>query len=402
MENKINNKIILSINNLSYYFNYKSFNEVKALDNISFNFLNNKIYFIIGNSGCGKSTLVSHFNGLLKSRFGNLNIDGFEILGKNRKIKNPKVLRKKISMVFQFPEYQLFKDTIIDDVSFGPKILGIQKELNKKLNKDILLKYFLNNKDSLITFFKSKNIDFDFIDYDDLKNKINFSIKSKSIKNFYNKEDELNYKKNKKLIVDILYKEKSFRYIFIKKDFKLFYEEETLFNNSKKYLNLMGIDDSYFNKSPFGLSGGQKRRVAIAGILSINPKILVFDEPTAGLDPLGESEMMKIILDSKKSGKTVFVISHNMDHTLEVADEVLVMDNGKIVLSGDPFEIFLNKDLYEKYNLEMPKIIKFILELIAHNNLYKILLDIKPRSIEELSENIIKILKKKKVVNNEL
>lgn len=288
-------KPIISVQKLNVIFDQKTPDEKVALKNFSYDFVPGKIYFIIGPSGSGKTTLVTHFNGLLKSKYGDIYIKDIAILGKKKKIKQFKKLRKTVSMVFQFPEYQLFKDTIEKDIMFGPVALGDKKD-----------------------FAKTK---------------------------------------------------------------------------AKKYLNKMGLDDSYLPRSPFGLSGGQKRRVAIAGILAIEPEILIFDEPTAGLDPVGEREMLSLIQQAKDDGKTVFVITHVMDQVLEYADEVLVLDNNHFIMSGKPFEIFTNKNLMKKTSLDVPKVVKVINMLVAKDKKYKALYEMRPRNSVQLADAIIKVMK---------
>ncbi|MDR0825803.1 MAG: ATP-binding cassette domain-containing protein, partial [Mycoplasmataceae bacterium] len=258
-------------------------------------FEKNKIYFIVGNSGTGKTSLVSHFNGLLKSKYGNLTVGNIQIRASDRKIKHFKQLRRNVGMVFQFPEYQLFKDTVEKDIIFGPVNLG-----DKKADAKIL---------------------------------------------------------------------------------------------AKKYLNMMGLSDEYLSRSPFGLSGGQKRRVAIAGVLAIEPAILVFDEPTAGLDPAGEKEMMNIILDLKKNGKTVIVITHVMDHVLALGDEIIVLDQKRVAAVGAPYEIFTNKNLLTTTTMELPRVIRTINSLSDKDKRFEQLYDIKPRNVEELADGISQIIK---------
>jgi energy-coupling factor transport system ATP-binding protein len=291
---KPNPNLAIIIDKLKIIYDENSFDELLVLDEFSYNFAKNKIYFIIGNSGSGKTTLVTHFNGLLKSKHGNLMIGSNPIYGHKRKIKNFKNLRREVGMVFQFPEYQLFKSTIAKDVMLGPLNLGVKKE------------------EAII--------------------------------------------------------------------------------RAKKYLNQMGLNDEFLLRSPFGLSGGQKRRVAIAGILAIEPNILIFDEPTAGLDPSGERETLNIIKDLKKQGKTIFVITHQMDQVLEIGDEVIVLDNKKIVASGTPYEIFTNQQLLSSTTLDIPKVIKVINELAKKNENFKKLYDFQPRNVEQLASEINKIL----------
>ncbi len=359
-----NNKIV-TVDNLTCIFDPKTENEVVAINNFSYQFEKNKIHFIIGNSGSGKSTLVLHFNGLLKSKKGNINIDDFKIEEKKRKIKNIKELRKKISLVFQYPEYQLFKDTIEKDIYFGPKSLKIQNDLYLKLNKKNVLKLLLSNKSK----YEINNL---INSLDELDSNI------KKIK--FKKDEAICFLNNKK----------------IKVKYKAISKNEILKSIAKENLERMGMDESFLKKSPFGLSGGQKRRVAIAGILAINPKILVFDEPTAGLDPDGISEMMEIIKSEKNKGKTIFVITHSMDEVLEIADNVIVMENGKVLTHGTPYEIFKNNEIYTKTKITPPKVIDTIIKLEEQNKKFSILWDKKPKTCEELASEINKILINKK------
>ncbi|MDE6894347.1 MAG: ATP-binding cassette domain-containing protein [Malacoplasma sp.] len=382
MQEKIENKkIILEVQNLTCKFNENHENEVVAVDDFSFQFEENKIYFIIGNSGSGKSTLVAHFNGLIKSKKGDIRIDDFHIYGKKRKIKNTKKLRRLISMVFQFPEYQLFKNTIEKDISFGPLTLKIPSKKAQELNKQVVEEIvFKNHLNEIIIFFDVKKDNYtnlqDFIS----KNKLDLKLQVKSGKNLA--KVIVKNESEKKWIKKISYERTS--------------DSQYLQNLCKKYLLRMGLDESFLERSPFGLSGGQKRRVAIAGILAIEPKILIFDEPTAGLDPKGEQEMMKIILDAKENKQTVIVITHTMDHVLEIADHVIVLDQGKILMHGNPYQIFTNKDLYSNSKMEKPKIIDFIDSLCEKDKRFISLYDRKPRTVEQLSKDIEEILSSSK------
>lgn len=369
MQKKEIEKEFIKITSLSCIFNKNQFNEVVAIDNLSASFDENKIHFLIGNSGSGKTTLILHFNGLIKLKNGQIKIDDFYI-NEKKKIKKPKNLRKKISMVFQFPEYQLFKDTIISDVSFGPKVLGIPKEQSYLENLRLINDEISLNYNEIIDQFHLK------------EEQINIQTFLKEISIKFNNKKILKTKK-----FTIRYNGKSIKRI---SNQKFVSASELGFNRSKKYLNSLGIDDSFFKRSPFGLSGGQKRRVAIAGILSIEPKVLVFDEPTAGLDPAGESEMIGIIKKAKENKQTIFVVSHNMDHVLELADNVVVMDKGKIISIGKPYDIFLNDKLCKDIKLDKPKIIDFILNLIDVDKKYSYLLDSKPKTTNELAKEINK------------
>ncbi len=199
-------------------------------------------------------------------------------------------------MVSQFPEFQLFKSTVLEDVVFGPRVLGISKE------------------ESLV--------------------------------------------------------------------------------KAKEELTKLRIPETHYENSPFALSGGQKRRVAIAGILAINGNTLIFDEPTAGLDPVGEQEMLNIIINAKKEGKTVFVVTHSMAQVLQIADEVLVIHNGKLISSGHPYDIFNTNEVLENTNIEVPYVIRMVNKLCKKNKKFEVLHDLKPRTIEDLANCIAKIQKK--------
>lgn len=368
---------IIAIKDLTCEFVNSDNKIIRAVDNFSYVFKKNQIHFIIGNSGSGKSTLVSHFNGLLKSKSGYINADGFEIHGKQRKIKEPKLLRRTVSMVFQFPEYQLFKDTIEKDISFGPKSLGIPKHKAYLINKENIKKLVIDN-------------------FEELSKQFNFNCSANELFDTY----DIKFKKINRLKVKVYFFKNENKEILFKKvyNYECISEDKVSYEDARKYLIKLGLPEEYLLRNPFGLSGGQKRRVAIAGILAIEPKILIFDEPTAGLDPQGEQEMMDIIQEAKRGGQTVIVITHTMDHVLEVADNVIVMDKGKVLLHGTPYEVFTNPILLEKTKMEIPKVINVINELSSKSNKFKELYDLQPRTCEELADAITSIVGKKKVM----
>lgn len=368
---------IIAIKDLTCEFVNSDNKIIRAVDNFSYVFKKNQIHFIIGNSGSGKSTLVSHFNGLLKSKSGYINADGFEIHGKQRKIKKPKLLRRTVSMVFQFPEYQLFKDTIEKDISFGPKSLGIPKHKAYLINKENIKKLVIDN-------------------FEELSKQFNFNCSADKLFDTY----DIKFKKINRLKVKVyLFKNENKKILFKKVyNYECISEDKVSYEDARKYLTKLGLPEEYLLRNPFGLSGGQKRRVAIAGILAIEPKILIFDEPTAGLDPQGEQEMMDIIQEAKRGGQTVIVITHTMDHVLEVADNVIVMNEGKVLLHGTPYEVFTNPILLEKTKMEIPKVINVINELSSKSNKFKELYDSQPKTCEELADAITSIVDKKKVM----
>ena len=237
-----------------------------ALNNINLEINDNEFVGLIGHTGSGKSTLVQHINALLRPSKGVIKVGEYEIIAKAKKIKNLKNLKKYAGLVFQFPEYQLFEDTVLKDVSYGPK-------------------------------------------------------------NFGDKEEEAILK-------------------------------------AKKALKLVGISEDLFDKSPFELSGGQKRRVAIAGIIALEPKILVLDEPTAGLDPKGAKDMMELFNVIHNNGTTIVMVTHNMDNVLKYCSRAIVMSKGEIISDSTPLELFSYDNLNEKYNIDQPIVLKYAKELI--------------------------------------
>ena len=263
-----------------------------AINDIDLELEEGKITAIIGETGSGKSTLVQHLNALLLPNKGRLVILDHEIESdkKNRGLKS---LRKDVGLVFQFSEYQLFEETILKDVAFGPKNFG-----------------------------------------DD---------------------------------------------------------EETALNKAKKALKLVGIPESYYERSPLELSGGQKRRVAIAGIIAIEPKILVLDEPTAGLDPAGAMEMINLFISlNKNMGTTIIIVSHDNEVVYNYADNVVLMADGSARYSGDTLSLFNNDELVKQFNLLEPRLVKLKRELREKG--FKINDDV--RTLPELAKVVAREVKK--------
>lgn len=263
-----------------------------AINDIDLEIEEGKITAIIGETGSGKSTLVQHLNALLLPNKGRLVILDHEIESdkKNRGLKS---LRKDVGLVFQFSEYQLFEETILKDVAFGPKNFG-----------------------------------------DD---------------------------------------------------------EETALNKAKKALKLVGIPESYYERSPLELSGGQKRRVAIAGIIAIEPKILVLDEPTAGLDPVGAMEMINLFISlNKNMGTTIIIVSHDNEVVYNYADNVVLMADGSVRYSGDTLSLFNNDELVKQFNLLEPRLVKLKRELREKG--FKINDDV--RTLPELAKVVAREVKK--------
>ena len=254
----------IEINHLEHVYNTDTPFEHKALHGIDLSIPEGKVTAIIGQTGSGKSTLVQHLNVLLIPSAGSLDICGFHIQPL-LKIKDVKQLRKEVGLVFQFPEYQLFEETIEKDIMFGPLNFGVDENEAKRIASQVL--------------------------------------------------------------------------------------------------NTVGLDDSYLSKSPFDLSGGQKRRVAIAGILAMDPDILILDEPTAGLDPQGTNEMMSLFKKINDMGKTIILVTHDMNHVLQYCDEVVVMNHGKVEKHDTVTNVFKDSEYLNGLGIDLPIITDFIIKL---------------------------------------
>jgi len=245
---------ILECKNLSHIYSEKTPFEFAALDGVDLAVERNSFTGLIGHTGSGKSTLIKHFNGLLKPSSGQILLAGEDIWEKPKEIKK---VRFRVGLVFQYPEYQLFEETVYKDVAYGPKNMGLS-------------------------------------------------------------DDEI---------------------------------EKRIYAAAE----LVGIGDEILKKSPFELSGGQKRRAAIAGVMAMEPEVLILDEPTAGLDPRGSREILAQIKRYQlEKGKTVVIVSHNMDEMARVADRIVVMNKGKVAMEGAPAEVFARGDELEKMGLAAP------------------------------------------------
>lgn len=236
-----------------------------AVSDVSFTVEKGEIIGIIGHTGSGKSTLVQHLNGLLKPTDGKILLDGKDIWENPKEIRK---IRREVGLVFQYPEYQLFEETVYADIAFGPKNIGLSGDELDKCVRDIC--------------------------------------------------------------------------------------------------KLIGVKDEYLDKSPFDLSGGEKRRVAIAGVMAMGPQIIIFDEPTAGLDPRGREDVMQIIKDYRKAtGATVIIISHSMEDIAAFADRILVMNKGTLQMFDTVEKVFGNAEKLREIGLNVPIVTQVFAELRA-------------------------------------
>ncbi|MDK2819233.1 MAG: energy-coupling factor transporter ATPase [Mycoplasmataceae bacterium] len=239
--------------------------KMKAIDSVSTEFNQGEFIGVIGHTGSGKTTFIEHLNALLIPSQGELIIDGKVIKKSWRKIKKVEEIRKKIGIVFQFAEYQLFEETIEKDIIFGPITMGVTKEEAIEIAKEIIVE--------------------------------------------------------------------------------------------------VGLPIEFLSKSPFELSGGQKRRVALAGIMAMKPDFLVFDEPTAGLDPAGAHDILELFKKMHKNGKTIIIVTHDLDNVLQYTDRTLMFCDGKLVKDGLTIDVLEDTEFLIEKLLEPPKLLSFANEL---------------------------------------
>ena len=255
---------MIEVKNLTHIYNEGLPHESVALDDVSFRIEDKSFVGVIGHTGSGKSTLLQHLYGLLKPDSGTIVIDGVDITDSHTKMLD---IRKKVGLVFQYPEYQLFEETVAKDVAFGPTNLGLdQEEIDARVRESI---------------------------------------------------------------------------------------------------GLVGLDYEHLkDKSPFELSGGQKRRVAIAGVLAMKPDILVLDEPTAGLNPKAHFDILDMVADihRRENNITIFV-SHNMNDIARMSDQVLVIDKGRLAMDGTPSEIFRREEELKAMGLALPDATEIVSQL---------------------------------------
>lgn len=278
--------------NVSFTYQPNSPFEHKALENISFHIPSQSFVAIIGHTGSGKSTLIQHLNGLLIPTEGKVTIGEYE-LTKEKKLENMKELRSKVGIVFQYPEHQLFEETVEKDIAFGPKNFGI--------------------------------------------------------------------------------------------------DDATIENRIKEVLPKVGLTEEMLSRSPFELSGGQMRRVAIAGVLASKPSVYVLDEPTAGLDPRGQKEIMDMFYELHNQEKvTTILVTHNMEDALRYADYIIILNKGQKYMEGTPEEIFSKEEEILQVQLRVPQSIDFINQF---NKRFETNISLKKHSLDELTDQIVKAIR---------
>lgn len=281
----------IKIENLTHVYMPKSPFEKKALDNVNLVIEDGEFLALIGHTGSGKSTLIQHLNGLLEPTSGRILVDDIDITNKEAKLTE---IRKKIGLVFQYPEYQLFEETIEKDIAFGPNNLELSSE---EVSRRV-----------------------------------------------------------------------------------------------KKSMEMVGLDyETYKNVSPFDLSGGQKRRVAIAGVIAMEPKVLILDEPTAGLDPQGRDDILEQIkLLHEKYKMTIVLVSHSMEDVGKLAQRIVVMNKGKVELLGKPSEVFKEVETLEKIGLAVPQV-TYLMRVLRERGF-----DVSDEifTVEKGAEAILKVLSK--------
>ena len=254
----------IQVRNLSHTYNKGIATEHKALDNVNFDIYDGEVVGVIGHTGSGKSTLLQHMNGLLKADQGEIIVGGVDITRPGVAMRD---IRKRVGLVFQYPEYQLFEETVAKDIAFGPANLGLR-------------------------------------------------------------EDEIDQR-------------------------------------VRDAMEMVGLPyEKYGDRSPFELSGGQKRRVAIAGVIAMKPQVLILDEPTAGLDPGSHKEILDMIREiHERENNIIIFVSHNMADVAEMADKVLVMERGKLLAVGTPLEIFSQRNRLAAISLNVPPVTEMMYQL---------------------------------------
>ncbi|MFD2131159.1 energy-coupling factor ABC transporter ATP-binding protein [Pseudogracilibacillus auburnensis] len=281
----------ITFKNVSYTYQPNTPFEHNALKNVSFHIPSGSFIAIIGHTGSGKSTLIQHLNGLLTPTKGEVKIGNYT-LSSEKKLREMKELRSKVGVVFQYPEHQLFEETVEKDIAFGPENFGVPTSTIKKRIEEIMPK--------------------------------------------------------------------------------------------------VGLSNDFLSRSPFELSGGQMRRVAIAGVLATNPSIYVLDEPTAGLDPKGQKEMMDMFYQMHQEEEiTTILVTHSMEDALKYADYIIILNQGEKYMEGKPEEVFLRESDIQKVHLQVPESIQF---LKKYNEKFGTQLPLTRQSTKEIAAQISRTL----------
>lgn len=281
----------ITFENVSYIYQENTPFAHHALTDISFHIPSGKYVAIVGHTGSGKSTLIQHLNGLIRPSAGKVKIGGY-VLTREERPKAMKKLRSEVGIVFQYPEHQLFEETVEKDIAFGPTNFGFSEEEIKESIYELMPK--------------------------------------------------------------------------------------------------VGLPLDLLERSPFDLSGGQMRRVAIAGVLATKPKVLVLDEPTAGLDPRGQKEMMDMFYElHQKENLTTILVTHSMEDALEYAEHVIILNKGTVYREGSPIEVFSDKDALQAVHLDQPDIIRF---LSNFKERFGIEIQYKGQSFEQIAQEIKQVI----------
>jgi len=277
----------ITFNQVNYLYQPNTPFAHQALKDVSFHIPSGSFVAIIGHTGSGKSTLIQHLNGLLRPTTGEVHIGPYAIT-REKKLPEMKALRSKVGIVFQYPEHQLFEETVQKDIAFGPKNFGV--------------------------------------------------------------------------------------------------EEEEIDHRIKKIIPKVGLTEDILERSPFELSGGQMRRVAIAGVLATHPDVYVLDEPTAGLDPRGQKEIMGMFKQiHEEEGMTTILVTHSMEDALQYADYTIILNQGETFMEGTPEEIFKQEKKIQEVQLSIPESIRFLKE---YNARFDANLPLKKQSISEIAQKI--------------
>jgi len=282
----------IAFKEVSYIYQQNTPFEHRALDRVSFHIPSGSFVAVIGHTGSGKSTLIQHLNGLAVPTEGEVHIGDF-VLKAGKKPEELKALRSRVGVVFQYPEHQLFEETVAKDIAFGP---------------------------------------------------VNFGV-----------------------------------------------DPEEIERRIQTVLPAVGLPETLLERSPFELSGGQMRRVAIAGVLCAKPEILVLDEPTAGLDPRGQKEIMDMFSELHKSeGLTTVLVTHSMEDAVKYADHVIIMNGGRKYMEGQPVDVFAEKEKLSEVQLDVPEMVEFLNELKAKTGAD---IPFRKQTIPELADEIALLAK---------